>query len=172
MADSDSTKEYEYHILTGKITLIVTGDTLKLKAGDTVYCKGFGKYLSGKYYINDITRTISSSGFTTSATLIRMSFGESLKTGGTVSDSHANRNYSPDTIYNSATVKKATTNKTIVVKKYYTVQKGDTLWTLAVRFYGDGTKFTKIANANNIPVITKNGKQYCNIKVGQKLLIP
>lgn len=30
----------------------------------------------------------------------------------------------------------------------YEIRKGDTLWGLAVRFYGDGKKYTKIYNAN------------------------
>lgn len=32
----------------------------------------------------------------------------------------------------------------------YTVQHGDCLWTIAVRAYGDGYKWSEIANANNI----------------------
>lgn len=168
MAD---TKEYEYHILTGRITLIVTKDTLKLKAGDTVYCKGFGKYLSGKYYINDITRTISTSGFTISATLIRMNFGESLKSGGTVSDKNTNKNYS-DNIHTNTTSPKASADKTTVVSKKHQVRKGDTLWSLAVKYYGNGSKYTKIAKANNIKPTKKNGKTIYIIKIGQYLTIP
>lgn len=49
--------------------------------------------------------------------------------------------------------------------RYYTVQKGDTLWAIAKKYYGDGSKYHTIARANNIsnPNI---------IRVGQKLLIP
>ena len=169
----NKTKEYEYRILTGKINLLVTKNTLKLKVGDTVYCKGFGKYLSGKYFINDITRTISTSGFATSATLIRMDFGKSLKSGGTVSDYHTSRHYSPDATDSSDNSKGKTDSKTAtVVRKTHTVRKGETMWSIAVKYYKDGSKFTKIANINNIPIITKNGKKTCNIKVGQKLIIP
>lgn len=32
----------------------------------------------------------------------------------------------------------------------YTVASGDTLWAIAVKFYGDGSKFTQIASDNNI----------------------
>ncbi len=49
--------------------------------------------------------------------------------------------------------------------KYYTVVKGDTLWAIAQRFYGNGSRYPEIAKANNIsnPNI---------INVGQKLIIP
>lgn len=49
--------------------------------------------------------------------------------------------------------------------KYHTVVKGDTLWAIAKKYYGDGNKYPEIARANNIanPNI---------ISIGQKLLIP
>lgn len=50
-------------------------------------------------------------------------------------------------------------------KTYYTVVKGDTLWAIAKKYYGDGNKYPEIAKANNI----SNANI---ISVGQKLLIP
>ena len=47
----------------------------------------------------------------------------------------------------------------------YTVAAGDCLWNLAVKFYGKGTEYTKIVEANGI----KNADL---IYVGQKLVIP
>ncbi len=49
--------------------------------------------------------------------------------------------------------------------KYYTVVRGDTLWGIAKRFYGNGSRYPEIAKANNIsnPDL---------IHVGQRLLIP
>jgi LysM repeat protein len=49
--------------------------------------------------------------------------------------------------------------------RIYKVVKGDTLWALAERFYGDGTRFPLIAQANGIP--NPN-----HIHVGQVLTIP
>lgn len=37
-----------------------------------------------------------------------------------------------------------------ITGKTYTVQKGDSLWTIAVRAYGDGYQWTKIAQANHL----------------------
>ena len=37
-----------------------------------------------------------------------------------------------------------------ITTETYTVQKGDSLWTIAVRSYGDGYQWTKIAKENNI----------------------
>lgn len=47
----------------------------------------------------------------------------------------------------------------------YTVRSGDTLWAVAVKYYGDGTQYRKIAAANNIPYPDE-------IKVGMRLVIP
>lgn len=49
--------------------------------------------------------------------------------------------------------------------RYHTVVKGDTLWAIAQKYYGNGSRYPEIARANNIsnPNI---------INVGQKLLIP
>ena len=59
--------------------------------------------------------------------------------------------------------------KTSVSKKsttIYTIKKGDTYWGLAAKYYGSGTKYKKIMNAN---------PQYPNPKklpIGGKLKIP
>jgi len=49
--------------------------------------------------------------------------------------------------------------------RIYTVQRGDTLWHIAQKFYGDGKKYRLIIQANNI---TDPG----TLAVGRKLIIP
>lgn len=58
--------------------------------------------------------------------------------------------------------KKNTTTRT------YKVKKGDTLWGIAKSYYGSGSKYIKIYNANKKLI----GKSPHAIKVGQKLKIP
>ena len=48
----------------------------------------------------------------------------------------------------SASVQKRTDER--VTPKTYTVKKGDTLWDIACRFYGDGTKWGNIAARNGV----------------------
>lgn len=50
-------------------------------------------------------------------------------------------------------------------ERTYTVVAGDTLWDIAVKYYGDGQKYRKIAAANNI----ENPDQ---IDIGLELKIP
>lgn len=49
-------------------------------------------------------------------------------------------------------------------ERTYVVEKGDVLWTIAEKIYGDGTKHTLIAKANKL----ENGQ----LRIGQKLVIP
>ena len=69
---------------------------------------------------------------------------------------------------NTATVPKTNTRPNNSTKpKTYTVKTGDCLWTIAVKMYGDGTKYLKIYNANK----DKIGANYI-IYTGQVLTIP
>ncbi len=51
--------------------------------------------------------------------------------------------------------------------QYHEVKKGDTLWKIAENYYGDGSLYTKIFEANRNILKDPNV-----IKVGQKLRIP
>lgn len=59
-----------------------------------------------------------------------------------------------------------TKSKNPTVKNTYTVKKGDTLWSIAKKVYGDGSKYTKIASANS------DIKNPNLIYVGQVITIP
>lgn len=50
--------------------------------------------------------------------------------------------------------------------KKHTVKSGDSLWAIAKQYYGDGSKYTKIASANS------NITNPNNIQIGQVITIP
>ena len=151
-------KKYNYievNTLSGTLNFIVNEDTIKLKAGDTVKLNGLGKYLSGSYYVKDITRQISSSGYSHSATLIKTDVGSSLKTSTKSKDK-------------KKPVKKVTSSPSkSTAQRTYTVKKGDCLWNIAKKFYGNGSAYTKIYDANTNKIANPN-----LIYPGQVFVIP
>ena len=151
-------KKYNYievNTLSGTLNFIVNEDTIKLKAGDTVKLNGLGKYLSGNYYVKDITRQISSSGYSHSATLIKTDVGSSLKTSTKSKDK-------------KKPVKKVTSSPSkSTAQRTYTVKKGDCLWNIAKKFYGNGSAYTKIYDANTHKIANPN-----LIYPGQVFVIP
>lgn len=143
--------EIDYYNLQGELKYIANEETIKIKAGDTVTLTGLGKYLSGNYYMLSVNRVIDSSGYSHSAEVIRVNFGTTVKT--------------------KTTVKKAKSVQTPpqnAPSKTYTVVKGDCLWNIAKKFYGNGAKYTLIYNANT-GVIGSNPNL---IYPGQVLIIP
>ncbi|MBW1996328.1 MAG: tetratricopeptide repeat protein [Deltaproteobacteria bacterium] len=64
-------------------------------------------------------------------------------------------------------VKRLTGRKRLRIKRYvlHTIQRGDSLSKIAENYYGDHTKFTIIAEFNNIADVTK-------IRVGQQVKVP
>ena len=147
----------ELNTLSGTLNFIVTEETIKLKAGDTVDIQGIGKYLSGSYYVQDVTRKIDSNGYSHSATLIKTNFGKSLKLNGSASS--AGEKTEEKKVQSSPQASSA--------KRTYTVKKGDTLWKIAKQFYGDGSLYNKIYDANTNKIADPN-----LIYIGQVFVIP
>ncbi len=162
----------EFNTLTGTLNFIVTEETIKLKAGNTVKLQGLGKYLSGNYYVKDITRQISSTGYSHSATLIKTDFGKSLKLSTSTSVKKNKKTTTSTTTVKKSTVKKVqkkvqSSPKASSAKRTYTVKKGDSLWKIAKKYYGNGALYTKIYDANTNKIANPN-----RIYVGQVLVIP
>ena len=128
--------------LEGSISYIATQETIKLRAGDTVRLKGIGINLSRDYYVKDITRTINSSGYSHTATVINNDAGTSLK----IKTINANKKL----------------KKTKVAVKKHKVKKGDTLWTISKKYYGSTVLHDKIYKENK----EKIGNNPKRLKVG------
>lgn len=171
-ATGSAEKKYntiEYNILEGQIKFIATKETIKLTAGDTVKLNGLGKYLSGKYFVQDVTRKVDKDGYTHYATLIKTDFGNSLKTASSSSSSGGSSK--PATKKKKTPAKKKTTTPakktTKTSKRVHYLKKGECLWSVAAKYYGSGAKYPKIAKANNI-----SPSQYTRLPIGLKLIIP
>ena len=78
-AKKEADKEYiekEFTTLQGSLVLMPSEETMLLKVGGIISLDGFGKNLSGAYYIAEIERTIdSSSGYTMTLTVVKTAFG-------------------------------------------------------------------------------------------------
>lgn len=158
----------EINTLNGTLSFIVTEETIKLKAGDTVKLNGLGKYLSGNYYVKDITRQISSNGYAHSATLIKTDFGNSLKVSSSTTTKKNKVTKKSSSAPKQETKKvQSTTKASSANKRTYTVKKGDCLWNIAKKFYGNGALYTKIYDANTNKIANPN-----LIYVGQVFVIP
>lgn len=157
-SDGKTKKKYnyiKYNTLSGSLSFIVNEKTIKLKAGDTVKLAGLGKYLSGNYYVKDVTRQISSNGYSHSATLIKTDVGATLKTVTKSKDKKA------------TTKKEKSSPSKDNAQRTYNVKKGDNLYNIAKKFYGDSKKYTKIYDAN-----TKKPADPKHTYPGQVLVIP
>lgn len=153
----------EINTLEGNLQFIVTNETIKLNAGDTVKLLGLGKYLSGDYYVKEVDRQIGSNGYEHSAVCIRTDFGDRLKLS-TSQESKVTQKPVPSP-------KKPETK----ASRTYTVVRGDCLWNIARKYYGSGTQWKKIYDANQGicgKPYTRGGITYVMIYPGQKLTIP
>lgn len=147
----------EYNILEGTLKFIATKETIKLQAGDTVDIQGIGKYLSGYYYVQDVTRNISKDGYSHTATLIKTDFGDSVKSSSTSTVNKEIPKVNPP----------APAPAPKPQQRIYYLKAGECLWSVAQKYYGSGAQYPKIANANNI-----SPSQYRRLPIGLKLIIP
>lgn len=65
--------------LEGSLSYLANENTIKIHPRDTIKLDNLGKYLSGKYYVSEVTRTISTGGYSQSAKVIKTNFRKSLK---------------------------------------------------------------------------------------------
>lgn len=150
----------EINILEGNLNFVPSEESIKLHAGDTVSLQGFGPYLSRKYYVKSVERSIGPDGYSHSATVMCPAFNDKLK--GTTTSSGDET--APETQAPSATSEQASNNQG---QTTHTVKKGDCLWSIAREYYGAGTEWQKIYDANSGQIADPN-----LIYDGQVLVIP
>jgi nucleoid-associated protein YgaU len=79
------------------------------------------------------------------------SLGDSSSTTSSTASSDSSATATNSSSSTSSTASSTTASPTSNPQQTsYTVVSGDTLWAIAVKFYGDGSKFTQIASDNNI----------------------
>ena len=100
----------------------------KIYAGTNVSLKGFGN-LNGKYFVDKVKHSIGTN-YTMTLTLRKVQ--ERIKS-----------------VAMAAVANATATAETNGSAKQHTVVSGDTLWALAVKYYGAGVQYTKIYNANS-----------------------
>ena len=80
---TEAEKEYietEFNTLTGDASLTASKKSIRIKVNNTVEIKGIGKYLSGKYFVSSVKRSLNKdSGYSQSITVLKNGFGDSLK---------------------------------------------------------------------------------------------
>lgn len=156
-SSSSSGKYTSESVLEGKIKLKEPNLSIKAKKGVTL--QGLGSKLSGLYFVESVEHTFDYRGYTQQITVSRSWKGESMK----------NAPVSTTTTSTPSTPPK--TDKPVVTPtvqtRTYTIKKGDTLWAIAKKYYGKGSEYPKIFNANK-DIIKDPNKIY----PGQVIKIP
>jgi len=125
-----------------------------LMSGQNCVLSGLGSRLSGMYHMTKVRHIFSKDdGYSQTVTVERSGFGKFLKKG---------ENLIEPTI---PAVNGAITPA--VVNQKYSMVSGDSLWAIAQAQYGDGSLWTKIAEANGIAE-----SELTSLPVGKELVIP
>ncbi len=148
--------EPDIYILTGKANI---EPNLSVRVGETVDLKGLGKYLSGAYFVEEVEYTIDRNGLSQSLSVSKNAFGASINTPPPPKKTNNTTKPSAPKPVKPPQPKQRT----------HTLKRGESLWSLSVKYYGTGTKWQHIAKANGIGTDDKSVRR---IPDGKKLTIP
>ena len=145
------TKTIEYNTLSGNLSLVPTNETIKLNVGDTIKIDNIGKYLSGKYYISEITRKISTSGYTLELQVYKPDFSDTMKISGS----------------SSGKTRKVGSSNSHKTNRTHTVKRGETIYSISKKYYKNTTSYKNIKVKSTGKYLTSKSK----LKIGQVLII-
>lgn len=164
--DEDSSNSNSNNNNNSDDTYILTGNAkiepnFELRVGETVNLQGLGKYLSGAYFIEEISISITKTDLTQTLAVSKNAFGESINAKPPQSSSGSNSK--PPTTQEAVKPKEEP-------KRTHTLKNGETLWGLSVKYYGTGTKWPVIAKANGID--PSDDKTIRSLRNGRVFTIP
>ena len=150
----------EINVLEGSIKLR-TPD-FSIVPQKTIRLEGIGSALTGLYYIESSTISVTKDGVEQTISVSRNGFTDTVM----MNNAKAPTNKSPAKIPKGEApfIKKPAEKK---IAKSYSVKKGDSHWKIAKKQYGKGSSWTKIYNANKDKIKNPN-----LIYPGQKFTIP
>jgi|SRR5690554_521809 len=145
-------REREY-VAEGNAIVIADPD---IQANKTITLAGIGQVMSGNWYVETVIHTWSRAGYNMELELRSNAAGGMKPSPSPPRKPPAQPKEAP--------------------KKTYTVKRGDTLWAIASKYYGSGTQWRKIWEANKSMLIARDKRNQKTpghwIYPGQVLTIP
>lgn len=147
-SEADQIAKEASYVLEGTLDIAVPNPHLKSRLG--VKLLGLGKNFSGIYNVTTVVHHITSTMYAQKVEVKRN-----------------NLKYAPEPSDDVQPSVEHTPPPVVDISEpiYHTVVAGDSLWSIAEKYYGDGQRFALIATANGI-------SSTADLVVGQRLLIP
>lgn len=147
-SEADQIAKEASYVLEGTLDIAVPNPHLKSRLG--VKLLGLGKNFSGIYNVTAVVHHITSKAYAQKVEVKRN-----------------NLKYAPEPSDDVQPSVEHTPPPVVDISEpiYHTVVAGDSLWSIAEKYYGDGRRFASIATANGI-------SSTADLVVGQRLLIP
>lgn len=137
------------NVLTG--TVAIREAIPRLKAKHTITLNGFGKVVSGLFFVEKVTHSFSRSGYIQTLDVSRDGFGDSVQ------------------LTKVKNTKPTPPNKDVKPQGDHKIVKGDTLWWISDKYLGDPLRWKEIADLNKIDY---NKRDEYRLRIGRVIQIP